>query len=236
MSEEESLKKLEEWLKKASEYSFPAFKELPDIPLNMDQVIYYINKVYGPINTEGSESPLTPFMVHNYVKAKIIDEPVKKKYNEVHLGYLIAICMLKKTLSMNEISLLIDMDKDVSTDVSTLYRFFATMSSNMISSESEKLEERVEKYSKYREKIKDEDPENAEKLFRDFIGLLALRLALQSSVNQMLSKGLIQYLDETSEQPVDKALAKSEESTQKAKKKSEKKAVKAVKKTKRIKE
>lgn len=230
MSEEESLKKLVEWLDKASDYSFPTFKELPDIPLNMDQVIYYINKIYGPINTE--DGPLTAFMVHNYVKAEIIDEPVKKKYNEVHLGYLIAICMMKKTLSMNEISLLIDMDKDISTDASTLYRFFATMSSNMISTEAQKLEDRVKKYREYREKLKDTDPENSEKYFRDLIGLVALRLALQSSVNQTLAKGLIQYLDQTREETSSNAEPKKRKSSKKTKGKSDKKAVKAVKKTK----
>lgn len=228
MNDEESLKELEKWLEDASEYSFPQFKELPDIPLNMDQVIYYINKIYGPISTE--ENTLTAFMVHNYVKAKILDEPQKKKYTEVHLGYLLAISMLKKTLSMNEISLLIDMDKEVSTDVSTLYRFFAGMSSNMISSDSKILEERVEKYREYADKLKLDNPEFEETYFRDMIGLMALRLTVRSSVNQLLAKRLIKYLDDTREEPVEKEVKKSAaKEDKKAKKKTKVEATKVAK-------
>lgn len=231
MKDEETLKELEKWLEDASEYSFPQFKELPDIPLNMDQVIYYINKIYGPISTE--ENTLTAFMVHNYVKAKILDEPQKKKYTEVHLGYLLAISMLKKTLSMNEISLLIDMDKEVSTDVSTLYRFFAGMSSNMISSDSEVLEEKVKKYRKYADKVNQENPGLGDKYFKDMIGLLALRLTVRSSVNQMLAKRLIKYLDDTREEPVEKEVKKSDAKEKKnAKKKNKDEAIKVAKKKK----
>lgn len=233
MKDEEALKELEKWLEDASEYSFPQFKELPDIPLNMDQVIYYINKVYGPISTE--DNFLTAFMVHNYVKAEIIDEPQKKKYNEVHLGYLLAICMLKKTLSMNEISLLIDMDKEISTDASTLYRFFATMSNSMISADAEKLEKRVEKYREYADKMKETDPEGAETYFKDMVGLMALRLTVRSSVNQMLAKRLIKYLDETREKPIEKQVQKSAAKEVKKDKKKTKSEASKVAKTKKAK-
>lgn len=218
MKDEESFKSLEEWLNKTSEYSFPQFKELPDIPLNMDQVIYYINKVFGPLAIDESNN-LTPFMVHNYVKARVIDEPVRKKYNEIQLGYLLAICTLKKTLSINEIALLIDMDKDVSTDFSTLYRFFATMSNNLISSSGKSVKQSIDKYAEYYAKKAEEDPEKAMQNFRDVIGLYALRLTIKSSVNQIIAKRLIQYLEETNDKPVDSDVKKSHAKVNKKEKK-----------------
>lgn len=236
MKDDKSFESLEEWLNATSEYSFPQFKELPDIPLNMDQVLYYINKVFGPLSIDES-SNLTAFMVHNYVKARVIDEPLKKRYNEIQLGYLLAICTLKKTLSINEIALLIDMDKDVSTDFSTLYRFFATMSNNLISSSSKTVKKHVDKYAEYYGRKSEEDPEKAEQEFRDVIGLMALRLTIKSSVNQIIAKRLIQYLEETNDKPLHSDVQKSHARVnKKEKKKTKSEAGKVAKNKRKLKE
>ena len=94
---DEELKKLQDWLESASLYELPSYKELPTVPLYMEQVVGYINKTLAPLSPHDSEI-LTSYMVNNYVKAKIIKEPERKKYNEVHLGYLLAICSLKNCL------------------------------------------------------------------------------------------------------------------------------------------
>ena len=130
MTMDEELKKLQDWLESASLYELPSYKELPTVPLYMEQVVGYINKTLAPLSPHDSEI-LTSYMVNNYVKAKIIKEPERKKYNEVHLGYLLAICSLKNSLTMSELSNLIALDNDVSADKSVLYTFFRLMSTSI---------------------------------------------------------------------------------------------------------
>ena len=42
-------------------------------------------------------------MVNNYVKLRLIPKPIKKRYNKVHLAYLIAISILKQVMTIEEI-------------------------------------------------------------------------------------------------------------------------------------
>ena len=42
-------------------------------------------------------------MVNNYVKHGLIPAPVKKRYNQKHLAFLIAITLLKQVLTLPEI-------------------------------------------------------------------------------------------------------------------------------------
>ena len=112
---DEELTKLKEFLEKASSFELPSYDYLPTVPLYMEQVISYVNSILAPLSNDDKQL-LTSFMVNNYVKAKIIAEPTKKKYNVDHLGYLLAISLLKNVLNMSDISLIIGMDKEVTTD------------------------------------------------------------------------------------------------------------------------
>ena len=44
MTMDEELKNLQDWLENASLYELPSYKELPTVPLYMEQVTAYINK------------------------------------------------------------------------------------------------------------------------------------------------------------------------------------------------
>lgn len=89
------------------EFHCPRFNELPHLPLYKDQVIKYIEDVLQIINFETNEKLLTPTMVNNYVKQKVVAPPEDKKYNEKHIAYLIVVCVLKKVFSLTEICKLI---------------------------------------------------------------------------------------------------------------------------------
>lgn len=187
---EDELKQIQEWLKVLEGFGLPAYKELPSVPLYMEQVVGYINEALKPLCTS-DQQVLTSFMVNNYVKAKIIDEPVKKKYNQVQLGYLMAISTLKITLSMSEISLLIEMDNDVSTDKSILYGFFRVMANDILKDSVERLSRRVDTYAiRFNEEKAKNDPK-ADVNLRDSLGLIALRLSIQAGVNEILSSLLL---------------------------------------------
>jgi hypothetical protein len=75
-----------------------------------------------------------------------LKEPTKKKYTNDHLGYLLAITTLKRVLSMSEISMLIEMDKDVSTDKSVLYGFFKVMAKDILQESAAKVSDKTNSF------------------------------------------------------------------------------------------
>lgn len=98
----ESQEKLKEWSRLLMNYHIPRWEELPDFDIYMDQVITLIER-YVNILQDGKETLITSAMVNNYVKLKLIPKPVKKKYNKVHIAYLIAITLLKQILTISEV-------------------------------------------------------------------------------------------------------------------------------------
>ncbi len=103
--------KLQEWTGKMGEYALPAWQELPTLPLYMDQVIYLMNTYLALLPEERMEDrQVTPAMINNYVKLKIIPPPVKKRYGRLHLAYLIQVCILKQSMNTSEIRHLLPVD------------------------------------------------------------------------------------------------------------------------------
>lgn len=96
-------KELIKLIEDISKYHIPRWEELPDIELYMDQVITFIEKNIRIFSDESSEKVITPSMVNNYVKLRLIPKPIKKRYNKVHLAYLIAISILKQVMTIEEI-------------------------------------------------------------------------------------------------------------------------------------
>lgn len=186
---EKEAAELIEWLKKTKDFSLPDYKELPKVPLYMEQVVTYVNNIIFSLT--GEEKTLTPFMVNNYVKAKIIKEPTKKKYDETQLAYLIAISLLKDSLSMNEISLLIDMDSDIDPEGRQLYSFFKAMDYDIAQNSIERLLRRADEVETRFSKAKSSKDPKAETNLKNDLGLIALRLAIQASVAKRLSERLL---------------------------------------------
>ena len=84
-------------------FSYPKWKEIPNIDLYLDQVLLYVNQVCEPISS-GSEKGLTASMINNYVKHGYISKPEKKKYQRKQIARLIAISTLKSVFSIQEIA------------------------------------------------------------------------------------------------------------------------------------
>ena len=79
----------EEWRKRMEGYELPAWDEFPALELYMDQVTVLINQYLEPFEIDrNSDSAVTPAMINNYVKMKIVPPPVKKRYTKVHLALL----------------------------------------------------------------------------------------------------------------------------------------------------
>ena len=86
----------------------PRWDELPAIELYMDQLTGYINEIYAPLANPAAagDFTLTKAMVNNYVKMRVIERPVNKKYSRVQLARLVTLCAMKQVLSLPELSAL----------------------------------------------------------------------------------------------------------------------------------
>lgn len=108
MVEKETLRKhLLQWEGMLADYSLPAWDAFPALPLYMDQVIFLLNRYLALSPEQNGEKLVTPAMINNYVKLKIIPPPVKKRYGRTHLAYLVIVCVCKQTLNTNDIKKLI---------------------------------------------------------------------------------------------------------------------------------
>lgn len=87
--------------------SLPAWSDIPDLDLYMDQVISLMKRYLGPLSASDDKG-ITSSMVNNYVKQGVMPAPKKKRYTKIHLVYLIMIYILKNALTMTQIRSLIE--------------------------------------------------------------------------------------------------------------------------------
>ena len=99
-------KELAEICDRVAAQRLPRWDALPDLELYMDQVLALIERYLGGYPGFDGKG-LTASMVNNYVKLGVMPAPVKKKYQRVHLAYLIVICVLKASLPIDEIRRLV---------------------------------------------------------------------------------------------------------------------------------
>ncbi len=98
----DELKTLEQELKEERPV---AWEDFPDLNLYKDQVVVYLKRQL--INIEG-DGQLTPAMISNYVKDKLLPKAEGKKYTREHLAVLTEICLLKQVLSVRDIGFLLE--------------------------------------------------------------------------------------------------------------------------------
>ncbi len=94
-------------------YRLPEWNDLPQIELYLDQLTALINRyigflVYDPVE----DKLLTPSMVNNYVKLRLIPPPVRKKYGKKHIALLLMICTFKQSVSMAALSVMLPPDDE----------------------------------------------------------------------------------------------------------------------------
>lgn len=93
--------KLRRWEKYLKRFRLPAWEEIPDIGLYMEQVMALLKQYLDYLPPELKEDqPITAAAINNYVRTKVMPEPRKKRYYRVHIAYLIMICTLKQSLSI----------------------------------------------------------------------------------------------------------------------------------------
>ena len=118
---------------KLAAHKLPRWESFPDIELYMDQVVAVMEKALELYNKSGSEESklITPSIINNYVKLKIIPAPHKKRYNREHLAYLVMICILKQTLAISSIVKIIETNLETKS-IKELYNEFCSIYENVI--------------------------------------------------------------------------------------------------------
>lgn len=103
--------KLRRWEKYLMTYELPEWDKIPDIGLYMEQVIILLKNYLDYLPPELKEEQfITAATINNYVRKKIMPEPVKKKYYRLHIAFLIIICSLKHSLSIPTLQTMIPVD------------------------------------------------------------------------------------------------------------------------------
>lgn len=95
----DGLKEYQQWQANLARVRFPHWKELPTMGLYVDQVVAIVNEHLNHLGIE----PLTKSMVNNYVKKKVIQAPIKKKYAVNQLVDLLLIGLLKASFPLDDI-------------------------------------------------------------------------------------------------------------------------------------
>ena len=102
--------KLRRWEKYLDNYRLPKWNDIPAFGLYMEQVIALLKQYLNYLPPELKEEQfITASTINNYVRLKIMPEPVKKKYYRIHIAYLIMIFTLKQSLSIAMLQKLIPM-------------------------------------------------------------------------------------------------------------------------------
>lgn len=85
------------------EFYLPAYEEIPDVGLYLDQTAKYINSFFS----DYPQLQVTPSMIANYVKLKLVARVHKKTYNRDQIACFFIIALSKTVLSMDHIRILL---------------------------------------------------------------------------------------------------------------------------------
>ena len=110
-------------------FRFPAYNEIPDVGLYLEQAGKYINTCLQPLT--GSE--LTGSMISNYVKKKIISNPVKKLYYRDQLAALFFITLAKTVTPLPNAKRLMDLAEEEFT-IREVYEKLGSIFEDMLKS------------------------------------------------------------------------------------------------------
>ena len=104
-------KKLRRWEKYINEFRLPAWDEIPDLGLYMEQVLALLTDYLDYLPPElKDEQFITAATINNYVRNRYMPKPHKKKYYRIHIAYLVMICTLKQSLTIATLTQMIPND------------------------------------------------------------------------------------------------------------------------------
>ncbi len=108
-------------------FKLPRYQEIPEVGLYLEQVAEYISEYLMPLG----DIALTGSMISNYVKKGLVTNPVKKQYGRDQIAYLFFIAVAKTVLSMEDIRLMVEVQKET-YEPQVAYDYFCSEFENVI--------------------------------------------------------------------------------------------------------
>jgi len=108
-------------------FRMPRYCELPDTGLYLEQTTKYLNVFLAPLDC----LDVTSTMISNYVKKGLLPSPIRKLYYAEHIAYLFFIAVAKNLVSMDDIHLLIEMQRSTYT-LPVAYDYLCDEMENML--------------------------------------------------------------------------------------------------------
>ena len=164
-------------LKQRMEQGRPAsWEQLPDIALYMDQIISFMPRQLIHFNDRDT---LTSAMVNNYIKDGLVPRAEGKRYGPIHLGYLTAVCALKKVLPVRGIGTLFSAVQERNKTPEYLYNYFLQALDQALTDTASSLNEDAQ---------------------REDLARMALEFALRSYANQLACARILDIIDPPTEE------------------------------------
>lgn len=91
-----------------ADFRLPAYQEIPDVGLYLEQTAKYISDFLSPLHMP----PVTGSMISNYVKKGLISSPVRKQYSREQIAVLIFIAVAKSVMSMDDLHLMLSIQRE----------------------------------------------------------------------------------------------------------------------------
>ena len=103
----------------AEAFHLPRYEDIPNVGLYLEQTVNYITDYLKPLE----DLQVTGSMISNYVKKKLVANPVRKQYNRDQIASLIFIVITKSVLSLDNISVLLGI-REKRYDTAAAYNYF----------------------------------------------------------------------------------------------------------------
>lgn len=108
-------------------FRLPRYNEIPTVGLYLEQTAKYISQILSPLE----ENCMTPSMISNYVKKKLIASPVKKQYGRDQIVYLFFVAVAKNVLSLDNLDRFIRLQERTYT-TERAYNYFCDELENLL--------------------------------------------------------------------------------------------------------
>ena len=118
--------------RQADSFHIPRWEDLPAVDLYMEQVITLIHSNLGAFFEQVGIQPITKNMINNYVKAKIVQAPVNKRYPRISVAMIIVVYILKSCYETEDVGKLIRMGVDLEAGVPLTYNRFCDAIENAV--------------------------------------------------------------------------------------------------------
>lgn len=114
-------------------FSMPDYAQIPDVGLYLDQVAKFINSFLSDFD----EMQVTPSMISNYAKQKLIARVNRKTYTRDQIAALIMIVLSKTVISIDHVRMMLEELRAEDESLARSYSLFRESLCNVLNALSE---------------------------------------------------------------------------------------------------